>query len=402
MIKLERLYISNFKSLKDFQLDFSKFTCLIGLNSSGKSTILQAIDFISQQMDGNISQWLKDRNWEANELTCKLEKKRLVMGAITFFHNNNSYVWGFAFNPSLKKCTEEKLDLIVSVGKRKSIFEIKDSKYTIIKDLDKNEKLEGDIILDYEGSFLANIKNPDLLPEVLIEFREYLRNIYSLDLLAPQELRKRSRTGSKLGLSGENLSAYLDTFNEEQKNALLEQLKKCYKNLESFSIKKSKGGWARLELVEKFTNNGKLLNDGKLVNEGKYLNDGTLRLIAILSQLQSKQSFLLFDEIENGINSELIEFLLDTLIASNHQVMITTHSPMILNYIDDETAIKSVNYIYKTEEGFTKSIPFFSIPSMKEKLELMGAGEVYVDTNLSNLHEEIKLIEAQKENKEDK
>ena len=137
------------------------------------------------------------------------------------------------------------------------------------------------------------------------------------------------------------------------------------------------------------------------MNEGKYLNDGTLRLIAILSQLQSKQSFLLFDEIENGINSELIEFLLDTLIASNHQVMITTHSPMILNYIDDETAIKSVNYIYKTEEGFTKSIPFFSIPSMKEKLELMGAGEVYVDTNLSNLHEEIKLLEAQKENKEE-
>jgi predicted ATPase len=205
-----------------------------------------------------------------------------------------------------------------------------------------------------------------------------------------------SRKGSKLGLSGKNISAYLDTFSEEQKNALIEQLKKCYKNLDSFDIKKSKGGWVRLELVEKFANNG------KLVNEGKYLNDGTLRLIAILSQLQSKQSFLLFDEIENGINSELIEFLLDTLIASNHQVMITTHSPMILNYIDDETAVKSVNYIYKTEEGFTKSIPFFSIPSMKEKLELMGAGEVYVDTNLSNLHEEIKLIDAQKENKEDK
>lgn len=394
MIKLEKLYISNFKSLKDFRLNFSKFTCLIGLNSSGKSTILQAIDFISQQMQGNIKDWLKDRNWESNELTYKLEKKRLITGAISFKQNDNFYMWLFTFNPSLNKCTDEKLN-IYSNNSSKTIFEVKDSKYRIIKDLDKNEKLEGDIILDYEGSFLANLKS-ELLPEVLIEFREYLRNIYSLDLLAPQELRKRSRTGSKLGLSGENLSAYLDTFNEEQKNALLEQLKKCYKNLESFDIKKSKGGWARLELVEKFANNG------KLVNEGKYLNDGTLRLIAILSQLQSKQSFLLFDEIENGINSELIEFLLDTLIASNHQVMITTHSPMILNYIDDETAIKSVNYIYKTQEGFTKSIPFFSIPSMKEKLELMGAGEVYVDTNLSNLQEEIKLIEAKKENKEDK
>lgn len=85
MIKLDKLYISNFKSLKDFTLNFfKKFTCLVGLNSSEKSTILQAIDFISQQMNGNISQWLKNRNWETNELTFKLEKK-LIQGMITFF-----------------------------------------------------------------------------------------------------------------------------------------------------------------------------------------------------------------------------------------------------------------------------------------------------------------------------
>ena len=79
--------------------------------------------------------------------------------------------------------------------------------------------------------------------------------------------------------------------------------------------------------------------------------------------------------------------------------MITTHSPIVLNYIDDEVAIKSVHYIYKTEEGFTKSIPFFDIPSMKEKLELMGVGEVYVDTNLSDLYEEIKGIEVNRDSK---
>lgn len=394
MIKLDRLYISNFKSLKEFNLDFSKFTCLIGLNSSGKSTILQGIDFISQQMNGNISQWLKDRNREPNELTFKLEKKRLIEGMVTFLHDENYYIWSFLFNPTLKKCTYEKIYAYdKNIKNEKVIFSVDNSKYRIIKNLEKNEKLEGDIIQDYEGSFLANLKS-ELLSDSLIEFKEYLKNIYSLDLLAPQELRKRSRTGSKLGLSGENLSAYLKTFTEEQKNNLLNQLKKCYKNLESFDIKKSKGGWARLELIERFGKNG------KLVNEGKYLNDGVLRLIAILAQIQSEQSFLLFDEIENGINSELIEFLLDTLINSNHQVMITTHSPMILNYIEDEIAIDSVNYIYKTEEGFTKSIPFFSIPSMKEKLELMGPGEVYVDTNLSDLYEEIKLIEAKKEKEE--
>lgn len=389
MIKLSSLHISNFKSLNDFTLDFAEFTCLIGLNSSGKSTILQAIDFISQQMNGNISGWLKDRNWQSNELTCKLTKKKNIPGMVFFKYNENFYSWFFGFNPTLKKCTYEKITRYDHDFKNKQlIFEVEDSKYMIIKDLETKEKLQGDIVQDYEGSFLSSLKS-ELLPQSIIEFKAYMKNIYSLDLLAPQELRKRSRTGSKLGLSGENLSAFLNTFDEVQKNNLLLQLKKCYKNLDSFEIRKSAGGWSRLELVEKF-------GDTKLVNEAKYLNDGVLRLIAILSQLQSQQSFLLFDEIENGINAELVEFLIDTLIASQHQIMITTHSPMILNYIDDDIAEKSVHYIYKTEEGYTKSIPFFSIPSMKEKLELMGPGEVYVDTNLPELYEEIKLIEPPK------
>ena len=150
MIKLDTLYISNFKSLNDFTLDFSKFTCLIGLNSSGKSTILQAIDFISQQMNGNISQWLKDRNWETNELTFKLEKKRLIQGMITFSHNENYYIWSFFFNPTLKKCTYEKIYAYdKNIKNEKVIFSVDNSKYMIIKDLDKNEKLEGDIIQDY-------------------------------------------------------------------------------------------------------------------------------------------------------------------------------------------------------------------------------------------------------------
>ncbi len=381
MIRLNRLYISNFKSLDNFELEFSEFTCLIGLNSSGKSTILQAIDFVAQQMNGNFSGWLKERGWEANELRCKLVKSKNIKGMIFFHYHHNTYGWFFEFNTTLKKCTFE--DVAIFENNFETIFKVKDGKYTIV-DVETKEKLHGDIIQEYEGSFLASLKS-DLLPQPIKEFKAYLQNIYSLDLLAPQELRKRSRKGSKLGLSGENLSAFLNTFSTEQKRTLLEQLQKCYPHLESLDIRKSAGGWSRLELVEKF---GTI----KLVNEAKYLNDGVLRLIAILSQLQSNPSFLLFDEIENGINAELVEFLIDTLIASGHQIMITTHSPMILNYIDDETAIKSVQYIYKTPEGFTQSIPFFSIPSMKEKLELMGAGEVYVDTNLVQLYEEIKSL----------
>ena len=389
MIKLDRLLIDNFKSLNDFKLDFSEFTCLIGLNSSGKSTILQAIDFISQLMYGDITGWLNSRGWEANELKCKLINKKNIAVLITFEHNNTFYLWDLIYNPLLKKCTKESITSYKNFDKLKDIFSVVDSKYMIVKDLETDEKLEGNIIQDYEGSFLASLK-PEFLPEAIQEFKTYIQHIYSLDLLSPQELRKRSQTGSKLGLSGENISAFLNTFSKEQKDNLLKQLQKCYPNLEALNIKKFDDGLNSLELIEKF-------GDKSITNEAKYLNDGVLRLIAILSQLQSQESFLLFDELENGINSELIEYLIDTLIASKHQVMITTHSPMVLNYIEDDVAIKSVHYIYKTEEGFTKSIPFFDIPSMKEKLELMGAGEVYIDTNLSDLYEEIKLIEVKKD-----
>jgi len=395
LIKLDRCNIDNFKSLESFELELSKFTCLIGLNSAGKSTILQAIDFISQQMKGDISGWLKERNWEVQELRCKFLTRRTITIIVSFSYDDKFYIWTFDFNPYLKKGIYEHIAYIPDyddTDKDETIFEVKDSKYMIIKDLKTKEKLKGDILQDYEGSFLSSLK-PEFLPEVIREFKSYIQNIYSLDLLSPQELRKRSRVGDTLGLSGKNLSAFLNTFTKEQTDEMLSQLKKAYPTLEAFNIKKSEDGWANLELVERF-------GDKKLTNEAKYLNDGVLRLIAILAQLQSQKSFLLFDEIENGINAEIIEFLMDILVESKHQVMITTHSPMILNYVDDEIAKESVQYIYKTKEGLTQSIPFFEIPSMAEKLEMMGAGSAYVDTNLEDLVEEIE--EVQKAKKEEK
>jgi len=386
VIEIQNVTVDNFKSLEDFEIEFSKFTCLIGLNSAGKSTILQAIDFVSQQMHGDITNWLSDRSWEAKELKSKLIDRRLITVTVAFTYNEKFYLWRFNFNTILKRCTYE--EILIAQDGMEAIFEVKDSKYMIIKNFEHNKKLQGDIIQDYEGSFLSSLKD-EFLPESIREFKNYILNIYSLDLLSPQELRKRSRLGSKLGLSGANLSAFLSTLNHKQQLEILSQLKKCYPDLNTFEIKKSKGGWSRLEVVEKFGNK-------KITNEAKYLNDGVLRLIAILAQLQSQKSFLLFDEIENGINAELIEFLMDTLIASKHQVMITTHSPMILNYIEDDTAKKSVKYIYKTTEGFTKSIPLFDIPSMAEKLEIMGAGSAYVDTDLSRLYKEIQELEKTK------
>lgn len=114
-----------------------------------------------------------------------------------------------------------------------------------------------------------------------------------------------------------------------------------------------------------------------------------LRLIAILAETQTAHRFLLFDEIENGINPELIEFVLDALVSAPQQVLVTTHSPMILNYLEDEVAREGVLYLYKTRKGQTRAVRFFDIPSVAEKLTVMGPGEAFADTDLATLHDEI-------------
>ena len=123
--------------------------------------------------------------------------------------------------------------------------------------------------------------------------------------------------------------------------------------------------------------------------EARHINDGMLRIFAIVAQTQADHSFLLFDEIEDGINPELIETLVEFLVNTPQQILVTTHSPMILNYLEDDIAIQDVTLIYKNAGGLTRSQPFYQIPSMAKKLTVMGPGEVFVDTELVKLVDEL-------------
>ena len=163
-----------------------------------------------------------------------------------------------------------------------------------------------------------------------------------------------------------------------------------YPHFQKLATRELKPDVRVLEIVEDF--------QGKhFKTEARHLNDGLLRILAMITNSVSDAGLLVFDEIENGINPELVEFVINLLVETEQQVIVTTHSPMILNYLDDEVAKSGVIYLYKTNEGFTRSIPFFSIPSLQKKLELMGPGEAFVDTNLLELFQEIDgLIKGEK------
>ncbi|GAB3129835.1 hypothetical protein GCM10027256_34260 [Novispirillum itersonii subsp. nipponicum] len=201
-------------------------------------------------------------------------------------------------------------------------------------------------------------------------------------MLSPHLLRKKARsTEAGIGVGGEKLSAYLGTLSPEKRGRLAEALRAFYPHLTDLNVSSLRAGWKKLAVLEEF-------GGRRLETEAAHMNDGMLRILAVLTQLASGRSMVLLDEIENGINQELIEILVDTLVHSPHQTMVTTHSPLILNYLDDVVAKQAVQFVYKTPEGETRVRPFFSLDRMAEKLRTMGPGDAFVDTDLKRLTEE--------------
>jgi predicted ATPase len=378
-MRLTGLSVDNFKSLVDFKLALADFTCLIGLNGSGKSTVIQAVDFIACLFKGRMSRWLEQRQWSPADLNSKLIRKSNITVTTGLRQGDEVLNWAARFNRTSLKCTQE----VVRTDQR-IIFAVDDGSYAIADEHGQMARTK--ITFEYEGSLLSQLKDEMLTPQ-LLALKLFLQNTVALDVPAPQFLRTKtsSRHGGR-GSAGECLPAFLHELSAAQRTALLAQLQACYPRLTHFVIRSLGAGGKELNISEQFGNT-------QLYTEAKHVNDGMLRLMAILAEILTKREFVLFDEIENGINHELVEFLLDTLVGSRQQVLITTHSPMILNHLDDGVARAGVHYLYRTPEGYTNSVPFFSIPSVSEKLDFMGPGEAFVDTNLTRLYEEIQAMQ---------
>ncbi|PEH37330.1 chromosome segregation protein SMC [Burkholderia gladioli] len=386
------LTVRNFKSIVDLNLKFSEhFNCLVGLNGAGKTSVLQAIDFACHMMGGDIDSWLKARGWVSQDLHSKLSPaSNLIFFIVYRLPSGKVFEWKAAFNRVTRSCTREEVSEHLLPGAtpspKKIVFDVQRNRYVV------GDGTKMDISFNYKGSLLSQLKD-ELLTEDLVALRDGIKSIRSLELLSPHLMRTSSRDAdSDIGIGGEKLSAYLFTVKGEQRAQLVELLGKFYPAAVDFKVVQQRAGWKRLVLIEEY-------GGRRIETEAKHINDGLLRVLAILSQAQSRQSALLFDEVENGVNPEIAEQLVDVLQDCPQQVIVTSHSPLILNYLSDETARRAVSFVYRSWDGSSKARPFFSLPQVKGKLDYMGPGEAFVDTDLTDLTEECVRLDLLEHNK---
>jgi predicted ATPase len=377
---ITRFHIENFKSLMDFDLppdgqDLSGFTCLIGLNGAGKSTLLQAFDFVAQVAAGDISGWLERREWKKSELLGHGSKKPIITFKVTFRSKDGIEVeWQARFNVSHLRCT---METITTNGRE--LLKVDNGALSFAVKGNPSPREFEKVPFEYQGSVLSSLSLTDAEPAIA-KVKTSLRNLCSLELLSPQLMRKKARLAQDIGVSGEKLSPFLHQLKAKDKGRLWEAIRQFYPRVLAWNVKGYRGGWKQLRVMEDY-------GYPRVVGAG-HINDGFLRVIAILSQTFTSHEVLLLDEIENGINPALVEELMRFLVSLGtvgKQVIVTTHSPVILNFLEDEIARQGVILLYRTEQGDTKSCRYFDQPETTHKLRALGPGEVFVDTDLTKM-----------------
>ena len=377
----------NFKSLNNIKLPFTGFSVLVGNNASGKSTVLQAIDFLMRSASEDFLPIIEKRGFVVSDIVSRFSTKRQIRFTSEYIlpldEKKHRFRWELVIDTiakenRMKLAFERITDLennrvLLSYGPNK-ILEIDDG----------YDSPRGYSMVSLDSSSLkvfVDIQSEKKIPE-LVALKRFLISSCSYDMLSPLEMRQSSRGRTySIGTSGRDLASYIKTMSKEQKDSFMKNVhsllgKRVLENIEAHT--KGKPGWTTIESVERF-------GDKKVRISSKGMSDGMLRILAFVAihEMKTESSLVLLDEIENGINSNYAENLIKLMKHSyeekQRQIIVTTHSTTFLDYVDASCII----YLFRDKStGFSRAIRLLDITGMNERVEYMYPGEIFM--NLSN------------------
>lgn len=114
------------------------------------------------------------------------------------------------------------------------------------------------------------------------------------------------------------------------------------------------------------------------------MSDGTLRFLGQLAALLSPDppSLACFEEPENCIHPGLLELVVDVFRSASRkiQVLVTTHSPELLNFLTPEDLM-----IVEKKDGKTQCREVKDVAGVREALKTLGLGELWYSGHLGGV-----------------
>jgi len=347
------LSIRNFKSLalipadESQSLEFGPLNVLIGPNGCGKSSLLQAIDFLRAFFRSSVELYLKDKGWDFRDLPNLRQSSKTIrwhvmvaLGPDKDGRGAGTYAYQISVQPrrhlgigleGLVHCPPQ--------GKPTVLLARRGRSCTLLNRLTgEPEKLQ---VMSLPASLISRLdpgKDRERYPE-LLRFREWVEGFRSYLIWDPKILRSRDRgKHDEIGPSGEHLPAVLGrlrTRNRPAFDKLVRRMRRLFPTLSDISVSGGTGwGWRTIKLHE---SKG---NGAKITFNSQQMSDGVLRLLAVASLLyvDHPPNLLTFEEPENGVHPQLLREVVQILreLTERHspdrcQVFLTTHSPYVLD-----------------------------------------------------------------------
>ncbi|MCK8492350.1 AAA family ATPase [Spirosoma sp. RP8] len=320
---LKRVSIQNFKSLKDVTLDLQKVNLLIGPNNSGKTNFLKALTKCNDLVKGG------------------------SVGTEDMFRKKPSQ------NLSLRLIFNEKP------------FEEIQGNFThlIYRYLSENFTDEYKLYYGISDSLISEIQHTEF-PSMRDSMQDFfsISSVYKPD---PNKLDKPAPVGlgdDSVAADASNLIAFFDRIRDEYPESFAQikaDLAKCVPEFTEINFQNVP---STDELVKQFGDKtfkriGLTNGKQKTIYWADELSEGTLYFIALLCIINQPNppKLLLLEEPEKGIHprriEEVINFIFGLADEKDVQVIMTTHSPAVVDMFKDMP--ESVFIFDKDDEGAT-------------------------------------------------
>lgn len=397
---IERITIENFKSLKKVDLKLGALNLFIGANASGKSNFFDALRVlqgigngftINEILDGKPKSATSEvwdgirggsgkacfgNGGSTNEVILTARGRRSD-GAVWEFH--------VSFAPSEGKITRERLwvggDIYSSepVGKNSPndpVFEVRyyggvQGKPPHLK-FERSRAVLGQMAKGNSGKWKK--AHADAAAEVAT----LLANTQRIDPL-PALLRGYSQAHQiqRMGEHGENFAALIRTLNADEK------------------VKDAYLTWMRqlrpAEVDDVGTLSGAVGEPLFMLKErGKefpapVLSDGTLRFAAITAAFfqPDMPALMTIEEIENGIHASrvrlLVELLRSRAASGQPQIMATTHSPIVLAWLQEREYAQTFFCKRDEESGESRICPLTEVPNFLQVVKRQPIADLFAE-----------------------
>ncbi|KAF3889469.1 MULTISPECIES: AAA family ATPase [Nostocales] len=366
---LSKIKVQHYKSLFDTEVDLEPFTVFIGPNGSGKSNICEALAVLSNFLQRLISTTNTTEVIQlfAESLTTVEKNQQSIESK--FWHGKRDYLLFEVSTLSTAESTlsnksKNLLDLSLQLNYQERRIDIKTFEKTRSRTTQYTQELREFLVVnEYRDSFLANA-----LKKV---------NIYDF---APVNLSIQASLIDTMDRTGQGIAyALVDILHANRKSfdELEDRLRRLVPNIQRIVLPRGTNQTFLLELIDKYSEHHIPASD---------ISDGTLRILAFLTALyqENTPSIICFEEIENGVHPWLLHKMVELLkIVSIEgitgkpvQVLITTHSPVLLNYVEPH----EVRAVELDNEGKTQvhALPTDSIRFQKALEAYDGAlGELW-------------------------